>query len=967
MNSAKQVRRGVRLAGLALVVFVLSAAGLLMRPSAVTNLAGAVFTTEGLAGEVQLDLGHGFFPFAQPAIPPAQGPIEVDGARACPAGLQAEAAGASGQALRVVPLQGEAGAQLVEVPAGATGVTVRPTPDEAVSLARPDQGGETALLLRSGPEGGCFAQWARTSFPLDGTQLALGQLDAVRLLLTDSASDGAAEARLAVWSRDAAVIASPSVAATQLTFPVDAPAGPDPDFTRAVKVVAAAMIALAFALLGLWVLAVRDARSTPRPARRPIGGAAVLSGVAATGYLLFWLVVTWPGLIAWDASVAIEAHLRGDHTGWYGWFYPALLSAALELGSIAWLTVLNWLLHILVVWLVVLFFGRAGRGYVAAAALLAALLFTAIGPSSAYVLRDALNGVVLALLALVTFRLCTRDEARNPAFDPFWTAVYAVLIACALLLRVDNVVFVLPLLALFLWRGVTGWKSRIAAGALALAVALAFPAVAKRTLTSIPVAELDRLALLYGTSAYVNGAGAVMASDRFDYGHHAHSVAAVHRIVDYGIVAREWRPDYIHYWHAYHRPPAEMTRGDVERLRNAFVRLALAYPKEFLKGRLFTFAGTMGGMPSIPLRITKLEVFHLFDLPERAHRLAIDAPGTGPIEARADRYLLAAMDRWSSWPGLVIALVVSLAALAQGAPVALAVALAALLRAGVFFLFEPLDVFFYLYELQFLTFLLPLLFWAEFRGGATLAMRSMLGHASAAARGAILCSTATRLAALAVLGALLVVAGLGVRTLMRPATADSPIDRDAAELVGFLDALETRVATLSAQGCRLEELGFENPIYTDNSGGALHTRERFAHSAARCQVFANGALDARVAPSLAQIPAPHPGGLRTGMLEFTLRAVPGLGSDAPDLVALVTHVNPLICAFADRHSGRPGVSGRIFFMDWALRPFDGSSQASPLPFSDAAKGLEQFCFRDTHQTGREGEQHTHLARVLLAR
>jgi hypothetical protein len=64
--------------------------------------------------------------------------------------------------------------------------------------------------------------------------------------------------------------------------------------------------------------------------------------------------------------------------------------------------------------------------------------------------------------------------------------------------------------------------------------------------------------------------------------------------------------------------------------------------------------------------------------------------------------------------------------------------------------------------------------------------------------------------------------------------------------------------------------------------------------------------------------------------------------------------------------GGPGVSGRILFREWALRPFDGSLQATPLPFSDAARDLRQFCLRDATQTGRKGSS-TPIWRVCFWR
>jgi hypothetical protein len=951
-------RRGMFAAAVALIAFVLVAAGLLMRPSTVPSLTGAVFATEKLAGGVQLDRGRGFFPVNQPQGSPAPDPIEVDRARTCPAGLQVETAGPNPQALSILPLQGDGNNYLVDVPAEAAGVLIRlTTAGPAISIDHPDQPGRAALLLRSGPERGCTAQWASVRFDLDPTRTVLRDVRAVRVPLSSFASDGAADARLVVWSGQEGTIAEPLVAATHLTFPIELRPGPDTAFVQAAKVMAAALIGLS----SLAVMAVLDNRSPAAAAeRKPVGGAAILAGAAATANLLFWLVWTWPGIISWDSSVIMEAHLNANHDGWYGWLYAALVSASMALGSIAWLTVLGWLLHIVIIWFVVLHFGRAAKGYGAAAALVAALLFTCIAPASAYVLRDVTSAVLLALAALLTFHLCVSDR-RGSGRDLYWTAAYTVVTAGALLIRVDNLVFMIPLLIVFLWRGSPGLKSRVASLAIALTVTFAFPLVAKRTLASLSVAELNQLEVLYGTSPYINGAGAVIASSRFDYGRHADAVAAVHRVIDYGIVAREWRPDYVHYWHAYGRPAAELAEGDVARLRNAFVELALAYPREFLRGRLLTFIGTMGGISAVPLRITKLEAYHPLQNPDRAARLGIAMSSNVPL-----RYLLDDHGNWSSWPGLAIAIAGVFAALALGAPITFAIACAALVRTAVFFFFEPLDIFFYLYELQFFTFLLPLMLWMEVRTNSRLGARHAFGEVLGAIGRLFGHRKAVPFAALGIVGAAVFV-GFGARVLAGPASVSTSIGRDAASLVDFLNILETRVSILTEAGCRLEDLGFENQVYVDNEGRRFHTRDRFRQSSERCQVFGGGGLEARVAPTAAQIALPHPGGLRTGMLEFGLRAVPGVGGGEPDLIALVTHVNPLICAYAARPDAGPHASGRLFYTDWSLHPFDGSAEAAALPFSNEVMGLRQFCFRDKNQVGREGEQQTHLVRVLVAR
>jgi hypothetical protein len=499
---------------------------------------------------------------------------------------------------------------------------------------------------------------------------------------------------------------------------------------------------------------------------------------------------------------------------------------------------------------------------------------------------------------------------------------------------------------------------------LALALAFAFPAVAERAFSPRPVSELKIIAHHYGTSAYINGAGAVIASPDFDHWRHAEALAAVHRIIDYGLIQRDWRPDNVHYWHVNLRPPP-LKKKDVRRMREAWVQLALAYPTQFLHGRFLTFAGTMGGLPGVTLNITKLEDrTHLNDHPSRDKRYGFTP--ASPLRSSADRLLYPTMRFWSSWPGLLIAVAAAVVGILGGAWVSGAIALAALSRAGAFFLFEPLTIFYYLYELQFMAFLLPLMLIAERRTRPPLragAARLLTSGARAIGRR----RAAIALASVMLIGAALLLSQTGGQPLVGAGPdAESPADRDGKALVAFLNALEQRVATLSQAGCRAEEIGFENDVYVDNDGAPLHPPERVENGSGRCRVFKPGTLDPFVAPPSMQIASPHEAEVRTGNVAFGFREIPGVGSEASDLVALVAHVDPLACAYTARPEAGPGATGRIHYMEeGAASPM--RANAEPAAFSEAVRGLRQFCVRSTTFEAIEGEHHTHLVRLLLAR
>jgi hypothetical protein len=969
MSHDLRIRRAALAVALALIALsLLWALGAFGRAGVYPGFSGAVFAEDVPAGEVEIDLGGGFARVAQASLAPASAPVEID-APACPVDMDIAAHGQSARPLALFPTEGEPRAVLVDVPPGVPAIDMT-TADRSVTISRPSPEGPAVLLLEDKPGGGCTARWAVARFDIDRGQALLRRAVTLGFPLHPAASGKATAARLAHWpvATDAgAKWAGPAVeTADRVAFPLTLEPGPASTFTWTARLIAAGGLSVLAGLFAHWVVCFARSRSRGEAAsRQPIGRAAVLAGIGASAYLLFWLAASWPGRVGWDVSVTIEAHAWTDHHGWFGWFFPALLSASLELGSIAWLTVLTWGLHLAVVWLVVLYFGRERRGLVACVALLAGVVLTAIAPSSTYLLRDTLNGVVLALVALLAFRLCARSSAWASDLDPFYVSAFTVLVASVVLLRTDNIVFLLPLLPLFLWRGPGALPVRVGSVTLALALAFAFPVAAKRALSPRPLSELKIIAHHYGTSAYINGAGAVIASPGFDHWRHAEALAAVHRIIDYGLIQRDWRPDNVHYWHVYLRPPA-LKKKDVRRMRDAWVQLAMAYPAQFLEGRFLTFAGTMGGLPGVPLTVTKLEDrTHLNDHPGRAERYGFTP--ASPLRSSADWILYPLMRFWSSWPGLLIAMGIAVAAILGRAWVSSAIALAALARAGAFFLFEPLTIFYYLYELQFMTFLLPLMLIAERRKKPALraraarllpsGIRRMGGRRAAIA-----------IASLMLIGAALLAFQTGGQALVGAGPdADSPADRDGKALVDFLNAVERRVATLSEAGCRAEEIDFQNDVYIDNRGALLNPPERFEDSSERCRVFEAGTLEPLVAPPSIQIAAaPHEGDVRTGSVAFGFRAIPGVGSAASDLVAIVAHVDPLACAYTARPEAGPGATGRIHYMDGVASQTGASAEPAP-QLSDAVRGLRQFCVRSTAFEGVEGERHTHLVRLLLAR
>jgi hypothetical protein len=409
MSDTPRIRLAALAVALALVALsLLWAVGAFGRVGAYPGFSGAVFDEDVLAGEVEIDLGGGFARVARASLAPVSAPVEID-APACPVDMDVAASGQSTRPLALIPVEGQSRAVLVDVPPGVPGIEVT-TASRRVTISHPSPGGPAVLLLEEAPDGGCAARWAVARFDVDRGQALLRRSVTLGFPSRADASGDTATARLAYWpvAADAgAKWAGPAVeVADRVAFPLTLEPGPASTFTWSARLVAAGGLWVVAGLFAHWAVCfARSRRRDEAASRQPIGRAARLAGIGASAYVLFWLVASWPGRVGWDVSVTIEQHAWADHIGWFGWFYPALLSASLELGSIAWLTVLTWGLHLAAIWLVVLYFGRERRGLVACVALLAGVLLTAIGPSSTYLLRDTLNGVVLALVALLAYRL----------------------------------------------------------------------------------------------------------------------------------------------------------------------------------------------------------------------------------------------------------------------------------------------------------------------------------------------------------------------------------------------------------------------------------------------------------------------------------------------------------------------------------------------------------------------------------
>lgn len=443
------------------------------------------------------------------------------------------------------------------------------------------------------------------------------------------------------------------------------------------------------------------------------------------GWLGLGVTVGWPAIIGWDGfSPYIQAQ-TGSIILWYGLGYPMIVGGFLLLGSgplvSAWSALAT----------AVLLLGAAGlllrRGsnaasWVAPVLLCLVLPFTAVLVGMMTHLRDAMNGLILAMFAFCGFYVALTWKNCS-GIQRIWMLVGLLLGGASLaLLRIDNIPTLLVLaggLALV----VRGFSVR----SLVLVVIAAVcwigvgPLVERFAVPDRGGAALEKR--LYSSTAVINPLTGMLVhgKGRIPEALYTEIHDTLNKVMDADVAVQRWSPYHIIYWHDTNTKRGIPSVETTERLRNLYISALKADPVLFVKVRLATFCAMLGHEWFEPEFYQKANgsghpSFHdhlLNAKPNWQHlsELLGYAQAAHPF-AQQVRALLEWQGKIASTAlQLIVCIVVAL--YFRRNPLSAVVALGEIVRAGVFFLFAPASVFFYLYDMHLLGFLLPMLALSE--------------------------------------------------------------------------------------------------------------------------------------------------------------------------------------------------------------------------------------------------------------
>lgn len=447
----------------------------------------------------------------------------------------------------------------------------------------------------------------------------------------------------------------------------------------------------------------------------------------AFGWIV-WLGVAvtagWPAIMGWDGlSPYIQAQ-TGQVTLWYGLGYPLIVGGFLLLGP-PWLITVWSLLGV-----TVLMLGSAAlatRSGSRKAAWLAALMLCALIPlSSVFVgalthLRDAMNGLMLALFTFSSFVLALRWRHFSDAQRTCAVALLVVVGCCLALLRVDNLPALAVLLAGF---SLCVGGLRLRSAALVAAVLLCWlavnPLIERKLMPDRDAAAAEKRT--YGSTALINPLTGflVHGRGRIPEPLYEENRRALAQVLDVEHARKNWSAYNVVYWHQTNKGPVSEALG--KNLRKLYVRTMVADPLLFLHLRMATFGAMLGhdwfgfdgqqrdeaGHPSFNDHL-------LTDDPNWKQLVQLYGYSAREGGHVAPRWTVAFLEWSERTSSNLLPLVLCVAALLmfRRAPLSAVVALSELARAGVFFLFAPASVYLYLYDLHLIGFVLPLLAWAE--------------------------------------------------------------------------------------------------------------------------------------------------------------------------------------------------------------------------------------------------------------
>ncbi|MFA5592267.1 MAG: hypothetical protein WC989_03020 [Micavibrio sp.] len=139
-------------------------------------------------------------------------------------------------------------------------------------------------------------------------------------------------------------------------------------------------------------------------------------------------------------------------------------------------------------------------------------------------------------------------------------------------------------------------------------------------------------------------------------------------------------------------------------------------------------------------------------------------------------------------------------------------------------------------------------------------------------------------------------------------------DLAATEIIAYADAIGKAVQKLRIRGCGEEEFDFHNDVWINRGGGLLipETRNPKRRMDGSCAVFGPaGGLRARMMPDkfLYADPALPTTGTKEGSLVVQRMAMPGVGTDAQDIILFMPYPRKEVCLKINEKMGIPDIGG----------------------------------------------------------
>ncbi|MDR5854146.1 hypothetical protein P9239_13320 [Caballeronia sp. LZ062] len=448
-------------------------------------------------------------------------------------------------------------------------------------------------------------------------------------------------------------------------------------------------------------------------------GAAVTSVFCiAAIWSAFMLLFSWPTVLGWDAFSPVVQHGSPGMSLWYGLGYPLITSASINLGGLEVALVLRMVVFFIVLIWVALTAMKSGSS----PSIIAAWILLCAGLTSTSIvvvteLRDSVNAILLTAYSVLAYT--TMRGAPKPSFA---STLGLVLGGFALaLLRVDNIPFVFVLLVGLVTLQRSS-RSLLCALATAMACLAANPALEYYLFRGDSYVQGEKR--LYEEAALINplvgylNANSVSDTDKDEL------TQVLDNVIDVPYAKEHWNPFGIVYWHEKNK--GAPSPQSLSQLKSVYLRMLLRYPATYLKMRGATMlmllneeraalrltGGFKSAMPTENYNFRD----HLFST-RPDHVLLRELSGLSRLDHLSQSATKRIIDLYASiathLPPLILAGI--LAMMTRRIPATGILALAAVTRAGVFFLLAPATMFAYLSELQLFMILLPLLAIAEWR------------------------------------------------------------------------------------------------------------------------------------------------------------------------------------------------------------------------------------------------------------